>query len=255
MISFFVWARPQIAVAIVDPYNTTVLCIYSLPECNVDIEHPLYTNLNRLLAQIIFLVIDGISSFDGTQNVDFTEVQVQSSLVPYPRIHFTLWRFTPVISAKGDSLVHQRIKPVRLRLLWTSTWRDRNRKGKADETEKSRARKVCASFDSVVIETELRQYAEYRIRVTVCDRNHRVCLFKPDLMMVKHDPSPHVSTWRFVSGTARLVFRAASGNPDVNVVAMNDSCIHLNCTVYQLMCDTVHGKFNGTYRCDSGGGG
>ena len=173
MLSFFVWARPQIAVAIVDPYNT-VLCIYSLPECNVDIEHPSYTNLNRLLAQIIYLVIDGISSFDGTLNVDFIDVEVQSSLVPHPRIHFMLWRFTPVISAKGDSLVHQRIKPVRL--LWTSTWRDRNRKGKADETEKSRARKVSASFDSVVIETELRQHTEYRIRVTVCDRNHRVCL-------------------------------------------------------------------------------
>ena len=87
MLSFFVWARPQIAVAIVDPYNT-VLCIYSLPECNVDIEHPSYMNLNRLLAQIIYLVIDGISSFDGTLNVDFIEVEVQSSLVP-PRIHFT----------------------------------------------------------------------------------------------------------------------------------------------------------------------
>ena len=85
MLSFFVWARPQIAVAIVDPYNT-VLCIYSLPECNVDIEHPSYMNLNRLLAQIIYLVIDGISSFDGTLNVDFIEVEVQSSLVPYPRI-------------------------------------------------------------------------------------------------------------------------------------------------------------------------
>ena len=100
MLSFFVWARPQIAVAIVDPYNT-VLCIYSLPECNVDIEHPSYMNLNRLLAQIIYLVIDGISSFDGTLNVDFIEVEVQSSLVPYPRIHFMLWRFTPVISANS----------------------------------------------------------------------------------------------------------------------------------------------------------
>ena len=86
MLSFFVWARPQIAVAIVDPYNT-VLCIYSLPECNVDIEHPSYMNLNRLLAQIIYLVIDGTSSFDGTLNVDFIEVEVQSSLVPAHSFH------------------------------------------------------------------------------------------------------------------------------------------------------------------------
>merc|ERR1712178_637662 len=69
-ISFTVWACPQVATAVVEPYNT-VLCVHSLLEhtdvtimydnealydiCrrNLDIERPTYTNLNRLLGQII----------------------------------------------------------------------------------------------------------------------------------------------------------------------------------------------------------
>merc|ERR1719324_1179539 len=69
-LSFTVWSCPQVATAVVEPYNT-VLCVHSLLEhtdvtimldnealydicrCNLDIERPTYTNLNRLLAQVI----------------------------------------------------------------------------------------------------------------------------------------------------------------------------------------------------------
>jgi tubulin alpha len=69
-LSFTVWACPQVSTAVVEPYNT-VLCVHSLLEhtdvtvmmdnealydiCrrNLDVERPTYTNLNRLLAQII----------------------------------------------------------------------------------------------------------------------------------------------------------------------------------------------------------
>eukprot|EP00401_Gymnodinium_catenatum_P070986 CAMPEP_0117508766 /NCGR_PEP_ID=MMETSP0784-20121206/27120_1 /TAXON_ID=39447 /ORGANISM="" /LENGTH=164 /DNA_ID=CAMNT_0005304335 /DNA_START=68 /DNA_END=562 /DNA_ORIENTATION=- len=44
------------------------------------------------------------------------------------------------ISAKVDSLFHQRIKPVKLR--WTQAWRRMNKKGKVDEQAKKRTRKV-----------------------------------------------------------------------------------------------------------------
>merc|ERR1712050_718476 len=43
-------------------------------------------------------------------------------------------------NAKADSLLHQRIKPVKLR--WTQAWRRMNKKGKADEAAKKRTRKV-----------------------------------------------------------------------------------------------------------------
>merc|ERR1711924_509910 len=69
-ISFTIWSCPQVATAVVEPYNT-VLCVHSLLEhtdvtimydnealydiCrrNLDIERPTYTNLNRLLGQVI----------------------------------------------------------------------------------------------------------------------------------------------------------------------------------------------------------
>ncbi|CAL1136980.1 unnamed protein product [Cladocopium goreaui] len=113
-ISFTVWCCPQVATAVVEPYNT-VLCVHSLLEhtdvtimydnealydiCrrNLDIERPTYTNLNRLIAQIISSLTASLR-FDGALNVDITEFQ--TNLVPYPRIHFMLTSYAPVISAE-----------------------------------------------------------------------------------------------------------------------------------------------------------
>ncbi|CAE8627641.1 unnamed protein product, partial [Polarella glacialis] len=44
------------------------------------------------------------------------------------------------ISAKADSLFHQRIKPVKLR--WTQAWRRMNKKGKTEEGGKKKSRKA-----------------------------------------------------------------------------------------------------------------
>ena len=57
---------------------------------------PTYTNLNRLLAQIISSLIASLR-FDGALNVDV--IEFQTHLVPYPRIHFMLCRYPPIISA------------------------------------------------------------------------------------------------------------------------------------------------------------
>ncbi|CAK0794339.1 unnamed protein product, partial [Prorocentrum cordatum] len=64
---------------------------------NLDIERPTYTNLNRLLAHIISSLTASLR-FDGALNVDITEFQ--TNLVPYPRIHFMLSSYAPVISAE-----------------------------------------------------------------------------------------------------------------------------------------------------------
>merc|ERR1712058_209196 len=113
-ISFTVWSCPQISSAVVEPYNTC-LCVHSFLEhtdvtnqtdnealydiCrrNLDIERPTYTNLNRLVAQCISSLTASLR-FDGALNVDITEFQ--TNLVPYPRIHFMLTSYAPVISAE-----------------------------------------------------------------------------------------------------------------------------------------------------------
>ncbi|GFZ12869.1 tubulin alpha-5 [Actinidia rufa] len=104
----------QISTAVVEPYNSVLSthsllehtdvavlldneAIYDICRRSLDIERPTYTNLNRLISQIISSLTTSLR-FDGAINVDITEFQ--TNLVPYPRIHFMLSSYAPVISAE-----------------------------------------------------------------------------------------------------------------------------------------------------------
>jgi len=71
--------------------------LWSRTRRNLDIERPTYTNLNRLVAQVCWSLTASLR-FDGALNADITEFQ--TNLVPYPRIHFMLTSYEPVISAE-----------------------------------------------------------------------------------------------------------------------------------------------------------
>ena len=68
--------------------------IYDICQTNLGITTPRYENLNRLIAQVVSSVTASLR-FDGALNVDLHEFQ--TNLVPYPRIHFPLTTFAPVI--------------------------------------------------------------------------------------------------------------------------------------------------------------
>jgi len=113
-LNFCIWTSPNLSNCVVEPYNS-VLATHSLLEHTdvavlldneaayditkyfLDIGKPTYVNLNRLLAQVISSLTCSLR-FEGALNVDITEFQ--TNLVPYPRIHFMLSSYAPVIGAK-----------------------------------------------------------------------------------------------------------------------------------------------------------
>uniref|UniRef100_A0A8C3THS0 Tubulin alpha chain n=1 Tax=Chelydra serpentina TaxID=8475 RepID=A0A8C3THS0_CHESE len=107
-LEFSIYPAPQISTAVVEPYNSILTthttlehsdcafmvdneAIYDICRRNLDIERPTYTNLNRLIGQIVSSITASLR-FDGALNVDLTEFQ--TNLVPYPE-STSRWPPTP----------------------------------------------------------------------------------------------------------------------------------------------------------------
>ena len=120
-LEFSIYPAPQVSTAVVEPYNSILTthttlehydcafmvdneAIYDICCRNLDIERPTYTNLNRLIGQIVSSITASLR-FDGALNVDLTKFQ--TNLVPYPHIHFPLATYAPVISA--DKAYHEQL--------------------------------------------------------------------------------------------------------------------------------------------------
>lgn len=120
-LEFCVFPSPRISPVIVEPYNAVLGTHFSMDnfDCsflmdneacydacdrNLGVRELTYTNLNRLLAQVVSCVTASLR-FEGSVNVDLLECQ--TNLVPYPRIHFPLVTYAPLIPI--SNVCHERI--------------------------------------------------------------------------------------------------------------------------------------------------
>jgi len=112
-LDFCIYPSPKISTSVVEPYNSVLSTHYLLEYTDVafmfdneaiydickkqleKIKKPKYSHLNQLIAQVISSLTASLR-FNGTLNVDITEFQ--TNLVPYPRIHFMLCSYAPIIS-------------------------------------------------------------------------------------------------------------------------------------------------------------
>lgn len=119
-LAFSVFPSPRLSTAVVEPYNT-VFAVHSLLEhtdvavvldnealyarCRdaLGVARPTYANLNRLVAQVVSSLTTSLR-FAGALNVDINEFQ--TNLVPYPRIHFMLAGYAPLVPLAREA--HER---------------------------------------------------------------------------------------------------------------------------------------------------
>jgi len=113
-LDFCIYPSPVVATSVVEPYNSVLSthallehtdvafmldneAIYDICRRNLDIERPTYTHLNRVIAQIVSSLTCSLR-FEGSLNIDMNEIQ--TNLVPYPRIHFLMCSYAPLISVE-----------------------------------------------------------------------------------------------------------------------------------------------------------
>uniref|UniRef100_A0A224XC76 Tubulin alpha chain n=1 Tax=Panstrongylus lignarius TaxID=156445 RepID=A0A224XC76_9HEMI len=112
-----IFPSPKLSTAVVEPYNAVLTtnatmdmtdCVflvdneamYNICQNKLDVDCPGYSNLNRLLAQTVSSITASLR-FNGFLNADFSDFQ--TNLVPFPRIHFPILSYAPIVSGKKAS--------------------------------------------------------------------------------------------------------------------------------------------------------
>ena len=115
-ITFAVYPSPKVASAVVEPYNAVLTthdsidyqdcaflfdneALYEICSNSLNIDSPTYSTLNSLISQVVSSITASLR-FEGSLNTDLTDLQ--TNLVPFPRIHFPMSSFAPFMP-KGNA--------------------------------------------------------------------------------------------------------------------------------------------------------
>ncbi|KAI0989759.1 hypothetical protein GJ496_007200 [Pomphorhynchus laevis] len=110
-LEYIVYPAPRTSSSVVEPYNAILTthstithadcsflmdneAIFNLCTKNLRCERPSFPNLNRIVSQIVSSMTASLR-FAGALNVDLEEFQ--TNLVPYPRIHYPLISYAPIL--------------------------------------------------------------------------------------------------------------------------------------------------------------
>ena len=140
-LEFSIYPAPQVATAVVEPCSSILTihtthsdcafmvdneAIYDICRRNLDIERPTYTNLNRLIGQIVSFITASLR-VDGSLNVDLTSSR--PTWCPTPGFispsQSTLPSFSPRRPTTSSSLLARSLTPIRWRIMTpdtASTW-------------------------------------------------------------------------------------------------------------------------------------
>merc|ERR1711994_280573 len=125
-LGFEVYPSPTISTCVVEPYNALLTthwlldhteisivldneAIYEICQKKLDIVRPSYDTLNRMIAKVISSMTASLR-FEGELNVDLNELQ--TNLVPFPRLHFMITSMAPVTTEKKKETTNNEVKPI-----------------------------------------------------------------------------------------------------------------------------------------------